>query len=668
MHIMRNILISIILFLAGCATYPAPIQLTPLSLDEKVLKLVNDAVYEVLVAKPTKDSLTYEKPLPLDLIPYSIRTDKYYSVGTAFAIGPNQFASAAHVMYLDFDSQFKEVFLRDKEGKVYSIDKILKYSDHRDFVVFSLKNKKAAQFFQINESPRINDKIYAVGNALGQGVVIRDGLYTSDTPEDESGEWKWIRFSAAASPGNSGGPLLDKDGKVIGIVLGKSENENLNYAFPFSQVVGAKSNKATVHKKLKYLIDNMDMTKIDTLEKEITLPKSYHELRQEIVKSVNQFADKLFKDLFAENKENIFPKGKSSTLLLNSTFNAVFPNLIMKADDGNWDAFYPKETQKAVLDNNGYVNYGSLGNSLFLYLRKPDDISYEQFNSDSKLFMDLILKGIYLYREIGSEKIKITSMGKAHEDSSYTDSYGRKWLVRTWLLEYNDEKIVTFSLPVPSGCIMMVREGQTGLVDNGFIPDMKALTDFVYVSYFGTFKQWQDFMKMKALLPSIFSTINISVDYDKKFSLTSKRVSFHYNPDVMKITEKSSLQLSLAYFEDRGKVVWDIGDIWVGEDKGTGTGFTIARNMRPPKGLDDKYQSKWENIVKRNFPYNASAYYDDNATSISTTYVKKTQPEKEDKGSDILYTVSYWKDGKAEQDEMKTQIDKFMKSLTVHER
>src|SRR3990170_2063037 len=488
MHIMRNILISIILFLAGCATYPAPIQLTPLSLDEKVLKLVNDAVYEVLVAKPTKDSLTYEKPLPLDLIPYSIRTDKYYSVGTAFAIGPNQFASAAHVMYLDFDSQFKEVFLRDKEGKVYSIDKILKYSDHRDFVVFSLKNKKAAQFFQINESPRVNDKIYAVGNALGQGVVIRDGLYTSDTPEDESGEWKWIRFSAAASPGNSGGPLLDKDGKVIGIVLGKSENENLNYALSLSEVMNAKPNKAAIHKKLKYFIDNMDMTKIDTLERETALPKSYHDLRQEIVKSVNQTAEKLLKDLFTENKENIFPRGKGSTLLLNSTVDAVFPNLIMKADDGNWDAFYPKETQKAALDSNGYITYGGLGNSLFLYIRKPDKISHEQLRNDSKLFMDLILKGLYLYREIGTEKIKITSFGKAQEENTLTDAYGRKWLIRTWLKEYDDEKIVTFSLPVPSGYITMMREGQTGLVDNGFIPDMKALADFIYVSYYGTFK------------------------------------------------------------------------------------------------------------------------------------------------------------------------------------
>jgi len=287
--------------------------------------------------------------------------------------------------------------------------------------------------------------------------------------------------------------------------------------------------------------------------------------------------------------------------------------------------------------------------------------------NDSKLFMDLILKGLYLYREIGTEKIKITSFGKAQEENTLTDAYGRKWLIRTWLKEYDDEKIVTFSLPVPSGYITMMREGQTGLVDNGFIPDMKALADFIYVSYYGTFKHWQDFLQMKSLLPDSFSTINLSIDYNKRFNFTSKRLAFNYAPDVMKISEKSALQLSFTYFDDHGKVVWDIGNIWVGEDKSTGNGFAVARNIKPPKTMDDKYQSKWENIAKQNFPYNASAYYDDNATSLSTVYINK-QPEKgEGKMGDILYTVSYWKDGKAEQDEMKAKIDQFIQNLTIHE-
>src|SRR5512136_2484777 len=104
---------------------------------------VSEAVYEVVVLKPVKDSLQYEKPLPMDLLPYSIRTDKYYSIGTAFAITPSEFVSAAHVMTPGDGSQFKEIFLRDKEGKVYPVDKVLKYSKNRDFIVFSLRDATA---------------------------------------------------------------------------------------------------------------------------------------------------------------------------------------------------------------------------------------------------------------------------------------------------------------------------------------------------------------------------------------------------------------------------------------------------------------------------------------------------------------------------------------------
>jgi len=52
------------------------------------LDMISKAVFEVVVSKPIKDSLSYERPLPMKLLPFSIRTDKYYSIGTAFAVSP----------------------------------------------------------------------------------------------------------------------------------------------------------------------------------------------------------------------------------------------------------------------------------------------------------------------------------------------------------------------------------------------------------------------------------------------------------------------------------------------------------------------------------------------------------------------------------------------------
>ncbi|RJQ20304.1 MAG: tetratricopeptide repeat protein [Nitrospiraceae bacterium] len=650
----------IILMLIVCA-FTAGIASADTSLDESTLNLISNAVFEVVVPKPVEDSLTYEKPLPLELLPYYIRTDDYYSIGSAFAISPTEFVTAVHVMNLALNSQYKEVYLRDKDKNVYSIDKITKYSERKDFVVFSLKDKTAKDFLEINLKPQINQKVFAVGNALGEGIVIRDGLYTSNTLEDESGEWKWIRFSAAASSGNSGGPLLDKDGKVIGIVLLKSENENLNYALPVAEVVNAKTDKAIVDQKAKYLLENTYITKAARLKREVTLPRSYQELKQELMDGTRWFTYNLLKSLFKENKDAIFPNGKGSKVLLHSNYDSAFPGLISQNESGSWYVQYPKETKEVDLPNNGHMIYGGIRDTLFLSIQKPDDVSLDKFYSDSKLFMDTVLKGLYFPRRVGQENVKITSLGRAKDEYVFTDSYGRKWLANTWIMEFSDWKLAAFSLPIPGGCMTMLRVGQTGLVEDGHIPDMKMLTNFVYLSYNGDFSQWRELLMMKDLLADAFSTIKISFDYNKVFHYESKRLSFSYPSEVMGISEKSRMKLRFGYFKEKDKTVWDVTAISIGESKGGETSFNIARNMESAKELSDKYQSEWDAVLNRKFPFNKAAYYKDKATNVAAVL------QKSETALPVLYTIQYSKEGKAEQQEMETALNRLMQNVFVYE-
>lgn len=72
---------------------------------------------------------------------------------------------------------------------------------------------------------RIGDEVFAVGNPLGltgslsAGVI--SGFDRSFTPEDSLSSLDGlIQFDAAVNPGNSGGPLLNRYGQVIGIVTG----------------------------------------------------------------------------------------------------------------------------------------------------------------------------------------------------------------------------------------------------------------------------------------------------------------------------------------------------------------------------------------------------------------------------------------------------------------
>ncbi len=658
-YLALAVLAGAILSCAKSAPRTLPVDV---SLPEQTLKTVNESVLEVVVPKPEKDSMKYEKPLPLDLIPYAVRIDKYYSIGTAFAISPTHFASAAHVMLIGEGSQFREVYLRDGKGNVYPVDQIVKYSRNRDFAVFTIKKWTGGRNLPINAGPQVNQKVFAVGNALAEGIVIRDGLYTSNTQEEEKGAWRWMRFSAAASPGNSGGPLLDKNGNIIGIVLRKSENENLNYALPISEVLKAPG-KAVIHIKMKYLLENMDMTSIDTLHEEINLPLPYQELDKKATAVIARFSDSLLKKLLSENRKKIFPND-GSAMLLNKNYNAVFPHIIMKNDDGNWDAFMPKDTKNADLGNNGSLAYGGIGRTYYFYFHKPDDVSMKNFTNDSKLFMELLLKGVYGYREIGSEKVKIVSMGKAHEEHRYTDSYGRKWTIRTWQQEYSDQVFAVFSLPVPGGCIAMLRVGNTGSVYDSHIPDLKVLCDFIYLSYYGSFKEWKELFALKDMLPAVFSGLQLRIENGKTFTFNSRRFSASYGPDLMNITDNSDLNLRFSYFQDGAKVVWDIDGLVVGEDKNNKICFTVFRLAMPPRELPDSFQSNWKNAVEQKFPYNHAAYFKDGDTAIGTVYTGKSPRNGNPK---LYYTVGYLMNGKMEQEQMASKLDGFLKNLKVHE-
>jgi hypothetical protein len=98
---------------------------------------VRKATFEIVMKKPETDSLTYEKPLPLELLPFRERNDKYISVGSGFAIGSNRFVTAAHVLASGFASQYGEPVVRESDGSVHPITAILRYSTLEDFVEFS---------------------------------------------------------------------------------------------------------------------------------------------------------------------------------------------------------------------------------------------------------------------------------------------------------------------------------------------------------------------------------------------------------------------------------------------------------------------------------------------------------------------------------------------------
>ena len=82
-----------------------------------------------------------------------------------------------------------------------------------------------------SENVEIGEKVIAVGNPLGLQFSVSEGIVSAVHRQGVNNVNAYIQTDAALNPGNSGGPLINKQGKVIGINNFKiSGSENLGFA------------------------------------------------------------------------------------------------------------------------------------------------------------------------------------------------------------------------------------------------------------------------------------------------------------------------------------------------------------------------------------------------------------------------------------------------------
>jgi serine protease Do len=639
----------------GCATATAA------TLAPGVQQKLNNATFEVVLAKPVPDPLTYEKPLPLELIPYRERTDKFRSIGTAFAIGPNRFVSAAHVIAAGNGSQYGPLALRDATGTTYRIDKIIKYSSREDYAVFSVLAGPVVVPLETRSKPPLDTAVFAVGNALGEGVVVRDGLYTSDTPEELDGRWQWLRFSAAASPGNSGGPLIDRNGKVVGVVLRKSPNENLNFALAIGQVLDGSEENAVFESRSSYRTMVMKATDSISLNEKVALPKPLDEFYASARQITSNWMAKIHSDFKKNHADTIFPFGNSEQLLT-TVYAESFPKLISQSDGGSW-ALVGEAPRKVQLDKNGYLQQSLTNNVFILRLKAPDDVSSAALIADSKLFMDLLLKGYLVSRPVGTDAVRVTSMGKASEESWFTDDYLRKWQIRSWLLPFNDTVITTIALPTPDGMVMMMSQAPTALHET-VNKEMEGICSFFYFSYTGTLAQWHTFLDDPHDLPATLSNVALQFDYSRGFGIKSSRFQMLVPAAVLKINADSVLMLKYSYMRDDTGSVWDLGGVYLADSDQKQKWVGMLRRPKPSPSMPEETARSWRTITTAAHPWEGVPFIYEGRTEINA--LANTKEFAAGK-SNIGYTMSLNSEGTQPASKMKSEFSLLEHGFTTTE-
>lgn len=85
--------------------------------------------------------------------------------------------------------------------------------------------------------PAVGSEVYVIGHPVGLGWTVTRGIVSAVRKAGEIAPIELIQTDAAISAGNSGGPLLDRDGRLVGIVVAKLTGrgiENVAFAIPVS--------------------------------------------------------------------------------------------------------------------------------------------------------------------------------------------------------------------------------------------------------------------------------------------------------------------------------------------------------------------------------------------------------------------------------------------------
>ena len=97
-------------------------------------------------------------------------------------------------------------------------------------------------------------KVVVVGHPLGKSLTTRSSELISN--KGPMGEDQWVQFSNSVFQGNSGGPLLDVAGHVIGMIMAKATLYRYNPRLAKSEVVGNSDIAIQTHMLEAFLKDN----------------------------------------------------------------------------------------------------------------------------------------------------------------------------------------------------------------------------------------------------------------------------------------------------------------------------------------------------------------------------------------------------------------------------
>ena len=109
--------------------------------------------------------------------------------------------------------------------------KLIGYNPTMDIFLLKIQGSFSNLVFGNSDKVKVGEKVLAIGNPLGLSFTATEGIISAVHREGINELPYYFQTDVSLNPGNSGGPLIDTNGKVIGINNFKiSGAESLGFA------------------------------------------------------------------------------------------------------------------------------------------------------------------------------------------------------------------------------------------------------------------------------------------------------------------------------------------------------------------------------------------------------------------------------------------------------
>ena len=149
------------------------------------------------------------------------QTREAQSLGSGFIISPDGYVvTNNHVITADGQGEVESITINMPDGTEFPA-KLVGRDAASDLAVLKISSAKPLPFVKFGDSrnARVGDWVIAIGNPFGLGGSVTSGIISAVYRNTGSGSAydRYLQTDAAINRGNSGGPMFDMKGQVIGI-------------------------------------------------------------------------------------------------------------------------------------------------------------------------------------------------------------------------------------------------------------------------------------------------------------------------------------------------------------------------------------------------------------------------------------------------------------------